>query len=298
MWNDAAVQDAVRNLFLGVAPERKSELVELWNKYQWRFNFLTNAGPNGLFVLDAGAFRDVRFNDRALRAFWLASFIAWEGYQAVAEGYEADAIDLARFRHMVACLSRILMEKDPEAISMPEGIPDPGILPDGKESPETRATAELAIFATGWALLHEVRHLQHQQEATGAAPGDSPKRRRQEELSCDLYATRFLLDRVGEYATATAEPVAKVRQKREIGIYFALFAMVMIGADHWRETDTHPAMEKRIAEVIRKMNADGTRPADCVALMAFVALWTAFPDAPGPFKSSSSARRLLAAASP
>ena len=291
MRNDAEVQNAVRHLFLGVAPGRQSELFELWKKYNLRFNILTNAGPDGLFVLDAGAYRDVRFNSRVMRAFWLASFIAWEGYRAIAEGYEAENINLSRFRGMVDCFNRILTEEDSEAIALPAGTPDPGDLPDGKKRPQMRAAAELAVFAAGWALLHEVRHLRHQQEGTGAAMADPAEEWRKEELSCDLYATQFLLDRADEYARAAGEPVDKVRQKREIGIYFALFALVLIGAGHWHETDTHPAMERRIAEVMKKMNADGTRPTDAIAHAAFVALWTVFPEAPGPFKSTSNELR-------
>ena len=62
--------------------------------------------------------------------------------------------------------------------------------------------------------------------------------------------------------------------------------MVLINTDHWHETDTHPAMGRRIAEVMREMNADGSQLADAIAHAAFVALWKVFPDAPGPFKSS------------
>ena len=291
MRNDAEVQNAARDLFVGVAPERRSELFELWKKYSLRFNVLTDAGPDGFFVFDAGAYRDVRFNNRAMRAFWLASFIAWEGYRAIAEDYEADNIDLSRFRDMVDCFNRILTEEDSEGISLPEGIPDPGDLPDGKKMPQMRATAELAMFATGWAFLHEVRHLRHQQERTGATAADPPEKWREEELSCDLYATQFLLDRADEYAVAAGVPVSKVRQKREIGIYFGLFALVLIGAGYWHETDTHPAMERRIAEVMKKMDANGIRPTDAIAHMAFVALWTVYPEAPGPFKLSSNELR-------
>ena len=292
MRNDADVQNAVRNLFIGVVPERKSELFKLWKKYDLRFNILTNAGPDGLFVFDAGIYRDVRFNNRAMRAFWLASFVAWEGYRAITISSAADKLDLTRFREMVNCFFRILKEKNLEAISLPIGIPDPGMLPDGKKNPEMRTAAELAIFATGWALLHEVRHLQHQQEGTGAAWGDPPEKLREEELSCDLYATQFLLDKVDKYATDVHKPVDKVRQKREIGIYFALFAMVLIGADRWHETDTHPGMEQRIAKVMEGMNADGTRYSDTIAHATFAALWTVFPEAPGPFKISSDALRM------
>lgn len=164
MRNDAEVQNAVQYLFEGVAPERNNELTILWRQYTPRFNILTDAGPDGLFVLDAGAYRDVRFNHRAMRAFWLASFIAWEGYRAVAEGYENGDIDLECFRNMIKTFDQILSENEPESVPLPDGVPEPGVYPDRDASPQARAASELATFATGWALLHEVRHLKHQQD--------------------------------------------------------------------------------------------------------------------------------------
>jgi hypothetical protein len=130
-----------------------------------------------------------------------------------------------------------------------------------------------------------VRHLKHQQDGTGAAIGDPPEKLRAEELSCDNYATTFLLYRVDEYASAENVPTEKVRQKREIGIYFALFAMTLIGAGHWDESESHPAMEARINAVMKEMGSDGTRASDAIAHLAFVALWALCPDAPGPFKT-------------
>ena len=288
MRNDAEVQNAVRSLFLGAVPERESELSELWARYTPQFNFLTNTDSDSLFLMDAGAYCIVRFNIRALRVFWLGSFIAWEGYQAIMKSFWTDNLDLARFREMIACFFRFLAEDDSDAIHLPRGIPDPGTYPDKKKSPEMRAAAELATFATGWALLHEVRHLQHQQDGTGATQTGPREKRWAEELSCDLYATQFLLDKADKYAAAASEPVDTVQQKRKTGIYFALFTMVLISTNRWDETDTHPAMEQRIAEVMRKMNADGTTLlADMVAHMAFIALWIIYPEAPGPFKTSN-----------
>lgn len=284
MRNDAEVQEAARNLFEGVGPERREELAALWKRYNPRFNILTDAGPEGLFVFDAGAYRDVRFNHRAMRAFWLASFVAWEGYRAVAEGFEDSNIDLGHFRDMSECFSKMLEEDDPEVVPLPDGIPEPGAYPCGKRFPQLRAAAELATFATGWALLHEICHLQHQQDGTGAAATDPPEKWRAEELSCDNYATKFLLDKIEKYADAENIPSEKVRQKREVGIYFALFAMTLIGAGHWDQSDSHPAMEERITAVMNEMGCDGTRPSDVIAHMAFAALWTLWPDAPGPFK--------------
>ena len=77
MRNDTEVQNDARNLLMGVAPERQPELSVLWKKYTPRFNIVADTGPDGTFVFDAGCYHDVRINNRAMRTFWLAPFIAW-----------------------------------------------------------------------------------------------------------------------------------------------------------------------------------------------------------------------------
>ena len=88
-----------------------------------------------------------------------------------------------------------------------------------------RAAAELAHFATGWALLHEVRHIIHQREGTSAGAHGNRQAKHTEELSYDRFATQFLLDRIPDFAVETGQNAILVKQKQEIGDYFALFAM-------------------------------------------------------------------------
>lgn len=285
--NDEQIQQAARNLFEGVVPERQEELKALWKQYSPRFNILMDTGPDGLFVMDAGAYRDVRFNHRALRAFWLGSFIAWEGYRAIVEGLNEGAGDLGRFTSMIHSFSKMMKEEDPEAVPLPEGVSEPGFYPDAAMYPQMRASGELATFATGWAFLHEIRHLQHQQEMTSVAIGAPAREQHAEEFSCDEFATRFILDHIDDYAARENVSADKVRQKREIGIYFALFTLTLMGRNHWGQSDSHPSVQKRIDAVMRQMGSDGTRPSDVIAHAAFNALWSRWSEAPGPFKPSS-----------
>lgn len=194
--NDEEIQIAVRNLFLGAVPEREQELVQLWSQYQLRFNLLPDLGPDGLFVMDAGAYRDVRFNHRALRAFWVATFSAWESYRVCAE---ADA-DLTRLHGLLDTVSAILNADDPTAIQMPPGVPEPGQFVDPDQDAEARAAAELAVFATAWALLHEARHVQFQQERNSALESTTASALHAEELACDDFATGFILERIHQYS--------------------------------------------------------------------------------------------------
>ena len=75
--DDAGVQEAVHSILCGSAPERNCELQQLWKLLNPQFQlWQDNDGKEARFVMDAGAYRYVRFNHRAVRAFWLASYVA------------------------------------------------------------------------------------------------------------------------------------------------------------------------------------------------------------------------------
>jgi hypothetical protein len=278
---------AAEILLDAIAPERKDELRNLWTRYGPEFKLLDDDGSEGRFILDAGCYRFVRFNHRVMRLFWLGAFIAFEGYIALhAFLVNPDNADFVRFRSMIDTFQCILHEADPAAVPFPHGVPEPGIFPPPAEA-ETRAPAELAVFCVGWALLHELKHVQHQQDGTSAPLDAAPDVVRAEEFSCDEYATKFMLERVADYARLNSVPDAKVRFKRETGIYFALFTLTLIAKDRWVESDTHPALQERIAAIRTHMGSQGVTQADAIAHAAFGALWSIWPNAPGPFKRSA-----------
>jgi hypothetical protein len=279
--NDAEVQQAARSLFVGVIPERREELEGFWEKYDLRFNVLEEITEDGSFILDAGQYRDIRFNHRAMQAFWLAGFIAWEGYRAIHSYLTKGTKDFQRYNEMIDVFYCILRDDDSAHVPMPKGIPGPG---NYAELIELRAAAELSTFAVGWALLHEVRHIRHQREGTSAALEAPPDAKRAEELSCDEFATRFMLERVREFAAEHEKDPELARHKRELGIYFAMFALTLIGTGNWGDSATHPATQTRINALINQIQGTGTRMFDAIAHVAFVALRSRWPEAQGPFK--------------
>jgi hypothetical protein len=220
-----------------------------------------------------------------MRAFWFAAFIAWEGYRVFACSTDDSNIDLTRFCSMVETFRSMLNAQDPEDVPLPSGVPEPGHYVDRVADVEARAAGELATIPTGLAFLHEIRHLQHQQDGTSAAFDAPQADQHAEELSCDQFATT-LMDRLADYAAYSGDREDKVRQKRELGVYCALFAMTLIVADAWNESESHPAMQTCIEQAISGMGADGTRLSDAMARAAFAALWTLYAHAPGPFEVS------------
>lgn len=271
--SDAEVQRVAKNLLLGSAPERESEIESLWSDTDLRFHIVGDVHEGGRIIFDAGCYRDVRFNHRVLRAFWLASFAAWEGYRAIAEAADPSQSDLTRLADLLRHFDEMLSADASDEKPMPFGIPEPGVLVEKEINVEHRAAAELSIIALGWAFLHEIKHIQHQRQGT-SAPSDNSDHgaSRAEEFSCDAYATDFLLSQVEQYANDNGVTAQSVRFKRELSIYFALFAVTLLAKGKWDQTNSHPAVQDRIDAVVLKMGTGKDELAFAIAHVAFAAL--------------------------
>lgn len=242
--------------------------MQIWTQYQPRFNLLPDQGVDGLFVMDAGAYREVRFNHRALRAFWVASFAAWESYRTCAEG---DA-ELTRLHCLLDSVSTILTSNDPVTVQLPPGVPEPGLFVDPADDLQARAAGELAVFATAWALLHEIRHIQLQQEGDLSLEDANSKSIHVEELACDSFATAFILDRIEQYSKSQDVSEILVAQKRQAGIFFALYAITVIGRGRWGKSAEHPSIQDRIKSVWNRIASQNLNRT--AALLGAGAFWS------------------------
>ncbi|WP_369721320.1 phage exclusion protein Lit family protein [Bradyrhizobium sp. LLZ17] len=283
--DDHSLQTAVRDLFIGSAPERESDLVGMWKELDLIFQLTPDMHEGDRIIMDAGAYRYIRFNHRVLRAFWIGGYAAWEGYRTVAESPSLQALDLTRFRELVSAYESCLASTEADLEALPVGVAEPGQYPDANIDPQGRAASELATIAVAWALLHELRHIRHQREGTGADPHSEDKSAKHaEELSCDAFATTFLLEQIDLYATGQSADL--VRQKRQLGIYFGLFAVTLLAKDKWGESKTHPAVQVRI-DAVRTLMAD--QKSDIAAAMAhfaFAVLGIVWPGAPSHIRES------------
>jgi hypothetical protein len=280
MRNDSLVQEAAMNLFLGCAPERRTDLANFWQELDPEFQVHDDNHSDGPFIFDAGCYRYVRFNPRAMRLFWLGAYIGWEGFCATPTQHGVTP-DLSRFRDMLDIFLTILDVSDPEAVPLPSGVPEPGAYPGADADPQGQAAAELATIAVGWSLLHEIRHLKHQQYGTSSDPDvDDPVVVRAEETSCDEFATRFLIEQAEVYSHRSGDDLSKVQQKRQLGVYMALFTIALITKDHWETTGSHPSLADRLAAAKTLFGNDRQPGADHVAALAFQALGQVWPGAP------------------
>ncbi|MBR0560466.1 phage exclusion protein Lit family protein [Neokomagataea anthophila] len=278
---DEIVQKAIRNLFIGSVPERADELSSLWENLDLVFQLFPDDHEDGRLIMDAGSYRYIRFNHRVVRSFWIGAFAAWEGYRAIAESKDFPTVDLTRFKELITAFDAALQNDQSDESPLPDGVPEPGKLPNKNEYPQGRAASELSIIAVAWALLHEARHIRHQREATSASVhGNTQEAQHGEEFSCDEFATRFILEHSQRYSNENDVDLALVRRKRETAIYFALFTLTLLAQNQWSASNTHPSVQDRIVAVCRLMGNNRDELAEAIAHTAFAALRTLWPSAP------------------
>jgi Peptidase U49 len=268
--------------FVGVAPERAQELEGFWRRYDSVVKVVSDSEYGHIPVMEAGAYRYLHFNHRMLRVIWLLSFSAWEGYVMIYNGATTGNLGDAaeRFKDSLQTAIAVCTAGDPLSVRFPQGIPEPGPT-DALPAGSAKAAGEIATFSVGWAFLHEVKHLMHQQEGTSG--GDDSEACHKEELSCDAFATQFLLERAGDYARDNRFSKEKVLFKRQLGIYFVLYAIAVVGREKWGGTKTHPAIQQRVDQTLAIMNKTGfSKGAAVVASASFAALQTVLRNVPSP----------------
>lgn len=289
------LQQVARNLLLGAIPERAGELQVLWDAYGPEFQLVEDDHPDGPIILDAGIYKFVRFNHRMMRLFWLAGHALWEGFEAFQRFAEGGAARLERLNTIVGCFDQTMIAKDVDHVPWPVGVPKPGVLVEHVEGDPGRVAGEIAILSAAFAVLHELRHLAHQNEGT-SAPYDNEVLCREEEHSCDEFAVGYLLERIDDYVANTGEQAQRVLEKRQIGVYAALFALALLIKNRPGETKTHPSTQDRLNRVIRQMNDSSglTKKASVVAMAAFCSLQLLrYKDAATPLRSEEFVAKVL-----
>jgi hypothetical protein len=125
--DDHSIQGAVEALFMGCVPERKADLARLWQSYSPKFQLTEDIHDGRHIIMEAGAYRLVRYNHRVLRAFWIASYAAWEGYNAAHKTLTLNTpIDLKRFASLLSAFEAVISSVRPELEPLPEGVAEPG----------------------------------------------------------------------------------------------------------------------------------------------------------------------------
>lgn len=219
----------VHELILEGAPERRSELEELWQRYLPRFE---RAADKKGFRLESGPWSLVVFTPRTTAQIWILGFAAWRAFEAYcpylllhvpiipsAMSNEPDQVQFEKALNGDLLKVRELKNIENLAdFAWPFGIPALGL--DQPHTTKERAVIDLIKIATAFSFLHEIRHVMFAQDRK------RPQGRFDEEYECDRYARSFLLDKVCEYCASAHENHQGVLGKRMMGIILGAFVIL------------------------------------------------------------------------
>ena len=123
------------------------------------------------------------------------------------------------YKERRAAVNWLIDTRDALAIRWPPDLPRPSSDRNALEDVQYKATFDLTLLSTAFAVFHEFRHVMF--DVDGKRPTD----RREEELACDVWARDFMTANAGAYAEAHLHSYQRVLRKRSMG--FALAALVL-----------------------------------------------------------------------
>ena len=249
----ALVRRAVVGAIAGAAPERRAAVEAVFEELNPNIVRLDDR-PG--FKLEGGGFKSVLLTQRTLDQFWILGHVAWQSIAAYAPvlvngdglleigsvaidalpGQEAEERHIAEGLTAVTRLRDVL---DHQTFTWPQSIPRPS--PIARRTVQEQAVADLLVIAIAYTLLHELHHVKCADEALRFPSSQ------EEELACDDFARRFLLDAVDMYARESGEDRIAVLQKRGAGIAVGCFVLGNVThRSAWAGTESHPPLAKRL----------------------------------------------------
>jgi hypothetical protein len=246
--------EAVRQLILESAPERRPELEALWGKYSPTF---AHASDESGFKMEGGAFGLIVFTPRTAGQVWILGFAAWKALEAycpylflripITPSAMSDEPDQVRAEKALNdYLMKVRELKEIEKLAefeWPATILRPGPVPPA--TTRDRAIVDLIKIAMAFTFLHEVRHAMFRDD------DNSPQDWVEEERECDSFAKDFLLQRLAEYCANSNYEQEAVLNKRMMGILLGAFVILEITPEAKRGgTDEHPPVPLRFQRLI------------------------------------------------
>ena len=263
----AELNEAVRDTVTRAVPERRSELRNLWAKYNPVFE---TASDRGTFRLEGGVFNLVFLTPRSMWIVWLLTQEAW----AAVNCYSSSLVllqmlpreRLDRFREIIQSpadqpVAEAEMDRIAQSVDQLRSKIDISEFrwPSAEATPSSTrpddlvgaALYDLASLAIAAMFLHEVHHLIATAEGGEIGPHSG-------EYNADRFAREFMMNRVQEYSDCTGDGAEEVASKRAIALGIYCFAIMRIGGEN-RESESHPAPTKRLRKMLEGFGSPAGR---------------------------------------
>jgi len=263
--NQPIDREHIERLLLAAAPERKSDIQALWDRYKPEF-WLKPDKP-GITLLAKG--NQIHFSAKTLAAVWFLGFAAWKIFACHSphllwsfvskqdiddemlrqdDGlYEAKGV----FREILATVEDLLKASSLDDVNWPSDIPQQQADKTGFDT-EQQATFDVTMIATAYLLLHELKHVMF--SADDAHRPEAP----QEELACDAFAKDFLLSKSASFAASSCYPPGKVLTKRAMGVALGAFIVYELTPPEGRAGNAdYPPICDRLEHLMTANEVDG-----------------------------------------
>lgn len=254
------VEEAIKRVILETTPERKDELEQLWSEYSPNF-ILYDDKPG--FSMET-VFGSVLFTNRTMQAVWILGFAAWKAFycfavpllllQTANQNFSVKAFNEfpdqseaeSLFANLINSMKELVNINRLDEFRWPSNIPKPY---NGKpEDKEGSVIFDLTCMATAYIFLHEIQHLKFRQEGKIDLDSDD------EEILCDEFARKMLLDDLDRYSKDSGYPLEKLKTKRAMSIALASFLLLVITPkQNWEGTRSHPSITHRIEKLTRSL---------------------------------------------
>lgn len=260
--NEITETDAIKNMILAAAPERESELNELWNEYYPQFSLREDTVGFSMEVI----FETGIFDHKTMCQMWLLGFAAQKALHTYSPFLicsklfsfplsneslldDADYVLMERdFQNVLDNILKIKTLANIDEFTWLENIPQPY---NGKPKDiDGSMTFDLICISGAYCFLHELQHIKFSKNTTRP---DVHK----EEIACDAFAREFLLSKADDYETLSGYSAKLVLSKRAMGIAMSTFLLFVITPkERWCETNTHPRIKDRIVALTDYVKMD------------------------------------------
>jgi hypothetical protein len=247
-------------LIEAAAPEKAAAWQEL--RESCRLTFHPIADRKGVTMRARG--RRVEFDHKTMTWLWLLGFTGWRAFclhgpHLVYRELTGATIDLGlrtadpTYAEAESDLETLLYAvrdfpvlETADDCSWPPGVPRPQPDKEGLDR-EQQAAFDLTMIAVAYMILHEVRHVMFNEDVVRPLAPD-------EEIACDAWARRFLLDGVTEYATTVKQETHDILAKRAAGIALGAYAIYEFTPEKGRSgTADYPPVADRLGKLFQQV---------------------------------------------
>lgn len=254
-------ENAVKNLILAAAPERKEELEELWRRFSPQIEFIEDKEG---FSLEAGAFGLVLFNHKSMSQIWLLGFAAQHALHAYSpylllsstyglpiksEDFQLDSLTKKLANQAKTLLNKTIALNESLSIDTfiwPSEVPEPL---NGKPSDINGSMVfDLLCMTAAYCFLHEIKHVMFKETGEKMEALD-------EELACDTFAREFLLEKIELYSQISNYPIELLKMKRAMSICLnSLLLLLLTPNNQWSGSQSHPSVIQRISALTNDLD--------------------------------------------